>query len=206
MFKMPFRKQRRNKVQSIILRSERVYIRFPVLDDYYAWAKLRTESRTFLEPWEPHWPIDACTLQRYRDHLVRYSNGRKNGSFYVFFIFSSETDDLIGGISLGNIRRGVVQSGEIGYWCGEQYSGHGFMHASLELLVDFAFQQLMLHRLEAASIPTNMRSIRLLEKCGFIREGLLRAYVRIQGEWKDHCLYSLLETERPMKSTESEAL
>ena len=74
------------------------------------------------------------------------------------------------------------------------------MHESLELMIDFSFQQLKLHRLQAASVPTNTRSIALLEKCGFVREGLMRAYVKIHGEWQDHYLYSLLETERPIKS------
>lgn len=209
MFKMPFRMPRRRLLKRGLmpqLCAENVYLRFPLLDDYEAWAKLRIESRTFLEPWEPLWSADACTLLRYKGHLERYFRGRKNGDFYVFFIFSTKTNNLIGGISLGNIRRGVVQSGEIGYWCGEKHSGKGLMHEGLELMIDFAFQQLKLHRLEAASIPTNIRSIRLLEKCGFTREGLLRAYVKIRGEWQDHYLYSLLETERPLKSIESEAL
>lgn len=202
MFKMPFRRQplkRQEKIRLPNLKSKHIYLRFPMLDDYEEWAKLRTESRTFLEPWEPLWPSDAHTLERYKFHLERYIEGRKNGQFFVFFVFSNENNRLIGGISLGNIRRGVVQTGEIGYWCGEKYSGHGFMHESLELMIDFAFQQLKLHRLLAASIPTNKRSIALLEKCGFVREGLMRSYVKIHGQWQDHYLYSLLENERPIK-------
>ncbi|AQT44450.1 GNAT domain [Bartonella apihabitans] len=203
MFKMPFRRQphrQQEKIHLPNLKAEHIYLRFPMLDDYQEWATLRTESRAFLEPWEPLWPADAHTLIRYKSHLDRYIEGRKNGQFFVFFVFLNETNHLIGGISLGNIRRGVVQSGEIGYWCGEKYSGHGFMHESLELMIDFSFQQLKLHRLQAASVPTNTRSIALLEKCGFVREGLMRAYVKIHGEWQDHYLYSLLETERPIKS------
>ncbi|MHC5306654.1 GNAT family N-acetyltransferase [Bartonella sp. LJL80] len=209
MFRMPFRRQPQEPRKNYVvpsLQTERVYLRFPLLDDYIEWAKLRTQSRAFLEPWEPLWPSDAHTLDRYKAHLERYMEGRRTGQYYVFFTFDSKTDDLIGGISLGNIRRGVVQSGQIGYWCGEKFAGQGFMRDSLELMVDFAFQQLKLHRLEAASIPTNMRSIRLLEKCGFSKEGLLKAYVKIHGEWQDHVLYALLETEWPIQAGESEAL
>ncbi|OLY47980.1 ribosomal-protein-alanine N-acetyltransferase [Bartonella apis] len=203
MFKMPFRRQphkQQEKIRLPNLKAKDVYLRFPMIDDYKEWAAVRTESRPFLEPWEPLWPEDAHTLTRYKNHLERYIEGRKNGQFFVFFVFLNDNNNLIGGISLGNIRRGVVQSGEIGYWCGEKYSGHGFMHESLELMVDFAFQQLKLHRLQAATIPTNIRSISLLEKCGFVREGLMRSYVKIHGEWQDHYLYSLLETERTTKS------
>lgn len=203
MLKMPFWRQpqklpEKNRLPN--LKSQHIYLRFPMLDDYNEWARLRTESRDFLEPWEPLWPNDAHTLKRYKEHLARYIEGRKNGLFFVFFVFSNETNNLIGGISLGNIKRNVVQSGEIGYWCGKKYSGHGFMHESLELMIAFAFQQLKLHRLVAAAIPTNIRSIALLEKCGFAREGLMRACVKIHGDWQDHYLYSLLKTERPLES------
>lgn len=100
---------------------------------------------------------------------------------------------LLGGITVGHIRRGAGQNCMIGYWMGENYAGQGHMFAALKLVVPYIFSGLQLHRIEAACIPENWKSIRLLEKAGFEREGLLRKYLKINGEWRDHVLYSLLE-------------
>src|SRR5690606_1446206 len=100
------------------------------------------------------------------------------GTGISFFVFEKAEGRLAGGISLSNIRHGVAQSASIGYWMGERYAGKGLMHEALRLIIPFAFEQLRLHRLEAACIPSNTRSMRLLEKAGFQREGLLRSYLR----------------------------
>ena len=85
--------------------------------------------------------------------------------------------------------------GAPGYWIGERYAGKGLMLEGLQLLVGHAFQTLRLHRVEAACIPDNRRSIRVLEKAGFQREGLLRSYLRINGVWQDHLLFGLLHED-----------
>jgi ribosomal-protein-alanine N-acetyltransferase len=99
-------------------------------------------------------------------------------------------------VTLGNIRHGVAKSGHIGYWIGEKYAGKGFMADALELLARHAFDTMRLHRIEAACIPGNKRSIRVLEKAGFTREGLLRSYLKINGGWQDHYLYALIAGDR----------
>ena len=119
------------------------------------------------------------------------------GTAVPFFIFENEKDALVGGITLGNIRYGVAQTGQIGYWLGERYAGRGLMLEALGLLVPYSFETLRLHRIEAACIPDNQRSMRLLEKAGFRREGLLRSYLRINGVWQDHYLYALIAGDKP---------
>ena len=81
---------------------------------------------------------------------------------------------LVGGLTLANVRRGVAQAGSLGYWMGEPYARRGFMTAAVNALIPFAFGALRLHRLEAACIPSNVASVRLLEKTGFTREGFAR--------------------------------
>jgi ribosomal-protein-alanine N-acetyltransferase len=71
------------------------------------------------------------------------------------------------------------------------------MLEAIRLVTAYAFQTLRLHRIEAACIPDNQRSMRVLEKAGFQREGLLRSYLRINGAWKDHLLYALIADDRP---------
>jgi ribosomal-protein-alanine N-acetyltransferase len=110
-------------------------------------------------------------------------------------VFRNEDHALVGGITLANLRRGVAQAGSIGYWVGETYARQGYMTAALRALTPFAFESLRLHRLEAACIPTNAASIRLLEKSGFTREGYAREYLCINGVWADHLLFARLKED-----------
>ena len=99
------------------------------------------------------------------------------------------------GLTLANIRRGVAQAGSIGYWVGAPFARKGYMTAAMRALVPFCFTTLRLHRLEAACIPSNTASVRLLEKTGFQREGYARRYLCINGEWQDHLLYARLKDD-----------
>lgn len=174
------------------LKGERVNLRLPTWRDYHEWVSLRAESRSFLEPWEPRWAPDELDRSAWRIRLARYQDEFVQGTALAFFIYQNSSGKLVGGITLGNIRYGVAQTGHIGYWIGERYAGQGLMVDALKLVVRHAFDTLRLHRIEAACIPDNTRSVRVLEKAGFRREGLLRSYLRINGEWHDHYLYALI--------------
>ena len=178
------------------LKGERVMLRMPVPGDYREWAALRTASRKFLVPWEPRWPADELERGPWRQRLGRYRQDFAQGTAAAFFIFEIGSGKLVGGITLANIRHGVSQSGQIGYWIGEPFAGQGFMLEALGLVSRFAFDTLRLHRIEAACIPDNKRSMRVLEKAGFRREGLLRSYLRINGDWQDHYLYALIADDQ----------
>ncbi|WP_157014992.1 GNAT family N-acetyltransferase [Mesorhizobium xinjiangense] len=177
------------------LAGERVTLRFPRSGDFAEWAELRRQSRNFLEKWEPRWAPDELDLPAWRARLRRYRQEYNNGTGASFFIYRNDNGALAGGISIGNIRRGVAQSAQIGYWMGERHAGNGLMLEALRLLVPYCFSDLKLHRIEAACIPDNKRSVRVLEKAGFTREGLLHSYLRISGTWRDHYLYALIEDE-----------
>lgn len=186
------------------LKGESVLLRAPAMSDHAEWARLRGQSRAFLEPWEPKWAWDELSRGAFRHRLRRYRAETLQGTGLAFFIFESRSRALAGGIALSNIRRGVSQTASIGYWMGEEYAGRGLMHAALRLLIPYAFGPLGLHRLEAACIPDNGRSVGLLEKAGFQREGLLRSYLRINGAWRDHCLYALIAGEGPVPGQEEQ--
>ena len=188
MIALPFSANRQPE-----LAGERVYLRHPSFVDHHEWARLRADSRDFLTRWEPTWPPDDLGRQAYKARVRRYQNDIQEGVGYPFFIFSQSERRLLGGVTLGNVRRGVAQSAQIGYWLGHQHAGRGLMLDALGLIIPFAFDGLRLHRLEAACIPENTRSIRLLEKAGFAREGLLQSYLKINGQWRDHLLFSRIE-------------
>jgi ribosomal-protein-alanine N-acetyltransferase len=172
-----------------------VMLRVPQGGDYAEWAALRESSRDFLVPWEPTWPADDLTRGAFRRRLRRYAEDLRNDLAYAFLIFRSEDDALVGGLTLANIRRGVAQAGSIGYWTGAPFARKGHMTAAMRALVPFCFGTLRLHRLEAACIPGNTASVRLLEKTGFQREGYARNYLCINGVWQDHLLYARLKDD-----------
>jgi ribosomal-protein-alanine N-acetyltransferase len=179
------------------IEGERVILRQPQMSDHPEWAALREKSRDFLRPWEPIWPVDDLTRGAFRRRLKRYAEDQRSDLAYSFFIFRKIDGALAGGVTLSNVRRGVAQAGSIGYWMGEPYARDGLMTMALRALVPFCFTNLRLHRLEAACIPTNLASIRLLEKSGFQREGYARQYLCINGMWQDHLLYARIKDDPP---------
>ena len=177
------------------VRGHGVTLRVPQGSDYAEWAALREMSRAFLTPWEPIWPADDLTRAAFRRRLKRYAEDLRSDLAYAFLIFRGGDNAMVGGLTLANIRRGVAQAGSIGYWIGAPFAHQGYMTAAMRALIPFCFGTLRLHRLEAACIPTNKASIRLLEKTGFQREGYARAYLCINGKWQDHLLYARLKED-----------
>jgi len=172
-----------------------VVLRSPQMSDWAEWAALREASRDFLTPWEPTWPADDLTRASFRRRIRRYSEDQRNDLAYAFFIFPKDDDVVLGGLTLANIRRGCAQAASLGYWIGAAYARQGYMTAAVNAIVPFAFGTLKLHRIEAACIPANVASVRLLEKTGFRREGFARQYLCIDGIWQDHLLFARLKDD-----------
>jgi ribosomal-protein-alanine N-acetyltransferase len=173
----------------------RVYIRPAQPKDWRPWAELRENSRDFLVPWEPTWPPDALTREAFSRRLRRQAGEWRDDEAYSFLVFTQGDDQVVGGIGLTNVRRGVAQMGTMGYWAGKPYARHGYISEAARLMLSFAFGQLGLHRVEAACLPSNIPSSGLLEKVGFTREGYARAYLRIDGKWADHLLFAILRDD-----------
>ena len=178
-----------------LVRGDGLYLRPGVAADYSAWARLREESRAFLTPWEPTWPSDDLTRSAFRRRLRRQAEDMARDESFAFLIFDSSSDELLGGLTVGGVRRGVAQAATLGYWMGAPHAGKGRMTRAVAAIVRFGFDSLRLHRIEAACIPDNAPSIALLERNGFQREGFARAYLKINDAWRDHILLALIEGE-----------
>lgn len=174
---------------------DRVFLRLPERGDYEVWANLRASSRDFLTPWEPSWPPDALSRGSFRARVARYAEDWRTDQAYNFFIFTHD-DTLVGGVGLSNLRRGVSETASLGYWVGEAFARQRYMTAALPLVLDFAFERLGLHRVEAACLPTNIPSRSLLARAGFQQEGYARQYLCIEGKWQDHLLFAILRGDR----------
>ena len=186
-------------IQSLLskkkLTGERVFLRPPKRRDALKWQKLRMSSKSFLVPWEPSWDASSCTRRAYLRYFKNSNYLANMDRAYSFLIFKTNDKTLLGGINVGNVRRGVAQSASLGYWIGEKHSRNGYMKEALKLLIPSLFVDLRLNRIEAATLEENVASKNLLKKIGFKKEGVLRKYLKINGTWRDHILYGLLEND-----------
>lgn len=178
---------------SPVLRGPRVTLRAPRSSDYAAWRDLRRQSREFLKPYEPRWSEADLSRRVFASRLKRGRAEARAGTDYTFFIFlrQGETDVLVGGMTLSNVRRRAAQFVNLGYWMGQQYAGRGLMSEAVGVVLPFVFDTLGLHRIHAAFLPTNTASRRVLEKNGFKEEGFAENYLQIDGKWCDHVLFGL---------------
>lgn len=173
-----------------VIRGRKVVLRQPMVGDYAEWAELRALSRAHLTPWEPTWAGDDLSRSMYRRRLRAYAKDTRDDVSYPYFIFDRAAGNLVGGMTLSNVRRGSAQTASLGYWMGAPYAGLGYMREAVATLLPTAFGLLRLHRVEAATMLHNAASIRVLEINGFEREGLARSYLKINGRWEDHLLYA----------------
>ena len=176
----------------LFVRGDRLVLRPLAMSDYPAWAEIRALSRSHLIPWEPAWSRDELSRSAFRRRLRFYQREAREDMGYAFAIFEEPGGTLAGGVSLSNVRRGVTQAAALGYWLGEPFCGRGLMTRALAALVPFAFDELRLHRIEAACMPQNTASVAVLRRSGFEQEGLARRYLKINGAWRDHLLFAMV--------------
>ena len=177
------------------IRGARVSLRFPGMHDYAAWAELRALSRQHLTPWEPKWARDELARSSFRRRLRHAHRELRDDLGYAYLIFAESPLTLVGGLNISNVRRGIAQTASIGYWIGAPYAGRGLMTDAVRAATQYAFATLRLNRLEAACLPSNASSARVLTKAGFRLEGRARQLLRIDGRWQDHDLYGLLHDD-----------
>jgi len=161
--------------------------------DYSQWREVRLTSRAFLKPFEPRWSEVDLTRRVFRDRLRRNRIETTAGTEFSFLIFQriGREERLVGGLTISNIRRRAAQFGYLGYWMSSDAAGMGIMTRSVGAVLPFIFNTLALNRIQAACLPHNLASRRVLEKNGFEEEGYAKSYLQIDGVWQDHVLYAL---------------
>ncbi len=97
-----------------------------------------------------------------------------------------EDGAIVGVFNLSQIFRRAFQSAYLGFYAGAPYAGRGYMREGMQLLLRHVFQTLKLHRVEANAQPQNVRSIALIRRSGFHREGFSPRYLKVAGRWRDH--------------------
>ena len=153
-------------------------------------------DRAFLDPWEAIRPDTFFTLETQQRGLARF---REAEDFVDFGIFLEAGDELVGRIQLTGISPAPFENAHVGYFVAERHNGRGYATEAVRQAVDAAFEELALHRVQAAAIPRNVASIRVLKKAGFREEGLALRYLQIAGVWEDHKLYAVTAEEWPRR-------
>jgi [ribosomal protein S5]-alanine N-acetyltransferase len=156
----------------------RVYVRPVTRKDADEFLALMLVSRDLHEPWIS----PPLTPRAFDAYLKRTSRDDHDG----LLVCRRDTDAIVGVINLNNIVRGSFLNASLGYYVGLPYTGQGFMTEGLRVAVQFAFENLGLHRLEANIQPNNAPSINLVKRCGFENEGFSRHFLYIAGAWRDH--------------------
>ena len=178
------------------IETARLNLRLPEMGDHVAWAQLRQQGESFLRPWEPRWSPDHLSRRSFRDRVYWAWRARDEDRALPLFLIRKADGRLLGAITLDNVRRGPSQSGQVGYWIGQEFARQGLMTEALDALVRHAFSVLDLSRVEAACLTENVASRALLDRCGFAYEGLANGYLQIDGRWRDHVLYASLRGDR----------
>jgi ribosomal-protein-alanine N-acetyltransferase len=170
-----------------------VRIRPLELADAPALLAVRLRNRAFLAPWEPLRDERWFRLGTQEEHVRAALRERDEGRALPFAIEVDGT--LVGGVNLNVIVRGVFDNAYLGYWLDEAHGGRGIATEAVRQAVSHAFGPGGLHRVQAAVIPRNAPSLRLLEKLGFRLEGYAERYLRINGVWEDHRIFAVTREE-----------
>jgi ribosomal-protein-alanine N-acetyltransferase len=191
------------------LSGPRVTLRSLKATDWKQWRDVRMGSRNWLEPWEPlndpGAPDPVVDAEAFRARCGAWERQRHFDAAYGFGIFIKK-DRFIGEVSLGSVQRGPFQSANVGYWIDEGHAGQGYMPEAVAVVLRYAFEELGLHRVEAAIVPRNQASRRVAEKLGLREEGTSDRFLQIRGVWEDHVRYAITAEEWADRREEFEAL
>ena len=169
-----------------------ISLRLLTTDDTQAYLDLIQVTRLPYQAVEPLRDDEFYTLDAQTRRIQDRLKAAEEGTGYQFGIYTIKDDLLIGQISLNNVSYGVANYADMGYFIHPDYQGGGRMTAAVKLAVAYAFRALKLNRVQAAILPTNAGSQRVLEKNGFQAEGIARKYLKINGSYQDHRIYAVL--------------
>ncbi|TRZ38137.1 N-acetyltransferase [Niallia circulans] len=161
-------------------------------EDTAALLQFQFNNKEFFEKYAMERAADYYTSNKQIELINGWSKTWKEDSHYQFGIYQTEAKQLVGTISLFQVLRGSLQSAFIGYFIDLAHNGKGYATEAVKLAVDYAFNSLHLHRIEAGVMPHNIGSIKVLEKAGFHKEGIARKNVKIHGKWEDHQVLAII--------------
>ena len=180
----------------IVLQSDEITLRPARFRDRAHWNQARAENKEWLTPWEATLPLipfgsPAHENQNERPtfyQMVRLLNREaRAGRSYSFLIWSGV--HMVGQVTMGGVMYGALRGAHIGYWIDRNFANRGLTTQAVKLVSGFGFAELGLHRIEINVRPENAASCRVAEKAGFVMEGQRKAFLHIDGAWRDHICF-----------------
>ena len=176
----------------------RLVLRPPRTTDVTEIRRLLRANHEHLKPWNPVPPPgeDSSSITEVSKTVLRQRREWKLGRGFVFMVAEREHPTaFIGKIALSGIMRGAMYGAYLGYWMSSDTQGRGYVTEALAAVLDFGFGPAGLHRVQAAIMPRNARSLRVIEKLSFRKEGYAERYLQIAGKWEDHEIYARTREE-----------
>jgi ribosomal-protein-alanine N-acetyltransferase len=172
--------------------------------DFTAWRDVRLANEDWLLPWEPLRPAGLADPARdraaFENRCAARERERSSDFAYPFGLFLGQR--LIGEVNINNVTRGALQGATIGYWVDQSHAGNGYVAEAVVVVLQFAFEQLQLHRIEICIVPRNAKSRRVVEKLELRCEGLAERYLEIAGTWEDHLRFAITTEEWTQRADE----
>lgn len=174
-------------------------LRPPRTNDVAEIRRLLRRNHEHLRAWNPAPQAgeDPTSITEVSKSVLRQRRDWKRGSGFVFMLASREEPSrFIGKIALNGVMRGALYGAYLGYWIDGDHQCRGLVTEGITAVLDFAFGPTALHRVQAAIMPCNVRSLRVVEKLGFRREGYAARYLQIAGKWEDHVIFAMTLEDR----------
>ncbi len=163
--------------------------------DARAWRAVRAANTGWLTPWEATAPDERTPAPGFGAMVRSLNRQARSGRALPFAV---EVDGRLSGqVTVAGIVWGSLRSGHVGYWVDRRVAGRGVAPTGVALAVDHCFTVLGLHRLEVNIRPENTASLRVVAKLGLREEGIRRAYLHIDGGWRDHRSFAVTAQEVP---------
>jgi ribosomal-protein-alanine N-acetyltransferase len=182
----------------VTLTGRRVLLRPVTVHDFEQWREVRRRCNDWLTRWEPRripgQPDTVAARCSVRMREIQLGTG------YGFGIFVEGA--FAGEVNINSIHRGAHQNAYVGYWIDERLAGQGYMPEAVVAVLQFSFEQLLLHRVQISIIPRNTASRRVVEKLGLRDEGIAVRYLEINGTWEDHIRFAVTREEWDLRRDE----
>lgn len=184
-----------------------IFLRYLETSDAEDLLLIRKENRDFFQAFEPTRDDSHFSYDQQLREIQKAIIDIKNDSSYTYGIFHRESQQLIGRITLSGVVRGPFQNANLGYYLDKKHNGKGYASEAVRSVLKHAFEELQLHRVQAAVMPRNIASKRILEKSGFKKEGYSPKYLKINGTWEDHEIYAItIEDFEPIEKESMKTL
>ena len=183
---------------------KRITMRPLAVNDFREWSEVRQRNAEWLTIWEPNrlpqQPDPTTDKSAFSSRCLQRDRDRAIGTAFQFGLFIEGR--VAGEVNLNNVIRGAMQSCTVGYWVDQAQAGHGYTVEGVALVMQFAFEQLGLHRAEICIVPRNHRSRRIMEKLEIREEGIAQRFLEINGTWEDHVRYGMTSEEWQSRRSE----